>query len=187
MKHIGLAFLLLAGFTLVAAPRKSAQPENTQDTIAVVGHISLAKDGVVNLMTGAHWNRNYLYVEHGDQGAVTVVDVTDPSSPKRTAEFVPPYHGVAQHMTVVEGSAALFVSTQSAKAEAAPARVAIMSFADPEHPKMVREFSGVTCMLRGDRGITYLVNGEGLWVLQPAPARDRQADDEYFHQLLYNH
>ena len=176
------AILALMAITLAA--RQTPAPP---DRIEVIGHVSLGGEQAVNLLTAVHWRRTYLYVEHGSQGAVTVLDVTDPRSPKQAGAFALPPGSAPLHMGSVEGTAAMFLSAAPA-GERPPAKVVIMSFADPLNPKVVREFTGVTCVLKdASRGVTYLTNGEGLWVLQSAPAPDRQAEEEYERQLRYNH
>jgi len=65
--------------------------------------------------------------------------------------------------------------------------VTVLSFADPEHPTVARQFSGVTFMLKdASRGLIYLVNSDGLWVLRVEPATDIQLQKEYEHYVLYN-
>ncbi len=177
---------ILVAFTVMTlAARHMAAPAT--DRIEVIGHVSLGGERAVNLLSAVHWRRTYLYVEHGSQGAVTVLDVTDPRSPKNTGAFEPPAGTAPLHMDAVEGSAAMFVSGQ-AKADRATSNVVIMSFADPAHPQVVREFPGVTCILKdASRHVTYLTNDEGLWVLHTTPAPDREAEEEYDRQLRYNH
>jgi hypothetical protein len=65
--------------------------------------------------------------------------------------------------------------------------VTILSFADPEHPAVARQFLGVTSMLKDtSRGLIYLVNSDGLWVLRVEPAADIELQKEYEHYVLYN-
>ena len=43
-----------------------------------------------------------------------------------------------------------------------------MDFSDPQHPKVAREFTGVTAMSRDDRrGLIFLTNDQGLSILAP--------------------
>jgi hypothetical protein len=63
----------------------------------------------------------------------------------------------------------------------------LVSFADPAHPKVVRQFSGVTCLLKDSaRSLIYLTNGEGLWVLRESPATDIELQKQYEHDVIYN-
>jgi len=45
--------------------------------------------------------------------------------------------------------------------------VKILDLSDPDHPKTLQTFKNVTSLLGdGGRGIIYLANDEGLWVLK---------------------
>ena len=37
------------------------------------------------------------------------------------------------------------------------------------------------------RGLIYLANTEGLWVLRPVPATDTELEKEYEEYILYSH
>ena len=61
----------------------------------------------------------------------------------------------------------------------------LLDLSDPAHPKTLQTFKNVTGVI-GDagRGIIYLVNDEGLWVLKHerhlmAPAPDKKPCDSY--------
>jgi len=63
--------------------------------------------------------------------------------------------------------------------------VKILDLSDPAHPRTIQVFKNVTGMV-GDagRGILYLANDEGLWVLkherkQMAPAKEKKPCDSY--------
>lgn len=66
--------------------------------------------------------------------------------------------------------------------------VTVLSFADPEHPSVVRQFSGVTAMVNDDaRGLIYLADSGGLRVLRAEPATDVELEREYVEYVLYDH
>jgi hypothetical protein len=45
--------------------------------------------------------------------------------------------------------------------------VKILDLSDPAHPKLLQTFTSVTSMLPdGGRGLVYLTNNEGLWILK---------------------
>ena len=63
----------------------------------------------------------------------------------------------------------------------------MLSFADPEHPTVVRQFLGVIAMLKDtSRDLIYLINSDGLWVLRVEPATDVQLEKQYARYVLYN-
>lgn len=89
------------------------------------------------------------------------------------------------NVTTVVGNAVLVASSTSPPA---PETVTILNFADSEHAKVARQFSGVTSMLKDtSRGLIYLANPEGLWVLRSAPAADTELEKEYGKYILYSH
>jgi hypothetical protein len=63
-----------------------------------------------------------------------------------------------------------------------------MDFSDPLHPKVAREFTGVTAISRDERrGLIYVANAEGVWILQQSFAEDPEVEREYAHHVLYDH
>jgi hypothetical protein len=48
-----------------------------------------------------------------------------------------------------------------------------LSFADPAHPKIIRQFSEVTAIGHDSkRGLVFLADPEGMWILRERPAED---------------
>jgi hypothetical protein len=184
----GAAIILAILPGLSAARKAKSTPSSAAaDSIAVVGHMELARGPVVNLVTAVHWRRNFLYIEHGAEGAVTIVDVSNPAEPKASGEFVPPAGSAPFHLDEVTGTAAMFTGAATPHAQA-PQTVVIMNFEDPAHPRIEREFSHVSCLIKdAARGLIYLTNEEGLWVLRPTPAPDRRFEEEYDKYIRYSH
>jgi len=151
----------------------------------VIAHLPATSGPATELILGTHWQRNYVYMDHSPGRQVTILDVTDPSAPKSAGEFTLPAPPAGDNVTTIVGNAALVSSVPPA-----PVRqtVTIMSFADPEHPAVVRQFSGVTAMAKDpQRGLTYLANREGLWVLRAQPAINVQLERQYEHHVIYSH
>jgi hypothetical protein len=62
-----------------------------------------------------------------------------------------------------------------------------MSFADPLHPSVKQEFQDVTAMATDDkRGLIFLANSQGVWILQQRYAMDPQFEKEWEHMMLDN-
>ena len=52
----------------------------------------------------------------------------------------------------------------------------------------MREFTGVSAMSRDDRrGLIFVANSEGIWILQQRLAMDPEVMKEYDRTLLYAH
>jgi hypothetical protein len=176
-----LAAALLAGPSL--AGKENLTPSNA-DRIHVIAHIPLAGEPVVQLTSGVHWRRSYLYLVHGSGAPVTILDVTDPAKPKETGKLDVPEQEANGTMTAAVGTEVLLTSSVSTPT---PQTVTIVNFADQAHPRVVQQFSGVTSVLKDrSRGIIYLTNPEGLWVLRLDPATDMELQKEYEKYVLYN-
>jgi hypothetical protein len=178
---------------LVSSPAigagSTSQGKPAQDQIEVVGHLALsAGDGgpVTRFLTTQHYGRSYLYVERAGTNAVMLVDVTKTNQPSivENASYgsARAAGGARESLVSVAGTAAL-VTQESSRAISTPEPVRIMDFADPEHPKVVREFIGVTAIARDDRrGLIFLANGDGIWILRRNLAEDpamAKAYDDY--------
>ncbi len=128
---------------------------------------------MTQLTTGAHWRKNYLYLDHGPAGQVTILDVTNPAAPSAAGELNVPKQEAGGNLSTIVGIAALIASPSAATQQAMKQTVTVLSFADPEHSTVGRQFLGVTSMLKDAlRGLIYLVNSDGLWVLRVEPATD---------------
>ena len=169
-----------------ASKDKHAKPP-AQDQIQVVGHVPFAGDGIARFLTTQHYRRNYLYAEHQSAHTVTLIDVTDIAHPAVLSEVSDP-DGAAGSLTAVTGNAALVATAATRQTTAtipASRTFRILSFADPQHPAVQQEFQGVTAMARDDkRGLIYLANSDGIWILQQRFAPDPEAEKEWEHMML---
>lgn len=161
--------------------KNKAEPK---DAIQVVGHIPLTGGPVKRFFTTQHYSSVYLYAEHETGGNVTLIDVSKASQPKLLAEVA--YGASAgQSLSLVAGTAAMVTSEPSSD-PAAPQSVKIMDFSDPAHPKVAREFAGVTAMSRDDRrGLIFIANADGIWILQQHLAEDPEVEKAYAYQVVY--
>ena len=192
----GLRFLtvtlgLLALSSALAAKNKKvrAPPSPPQDRIEVLGHLALTDGPVRRLLTTQHYSRFYLYVEHDAGRSITLIDVTKATQPAVLADVAFSPDGGAASLSAVAGTAALVTDQQGPSAPPAPPQtIRIMDFSDPQHPKVAREFAGVTAMSRDERrGLIFLANPEGIWILHQSLAEDPEVEAEYARHILYDH
>ena len=165
-------------------PAKDKHPKQpAQDQIEVVAHIPVTGGNIARFLTTQHYRRNYLYAEY-ESGKIALVDVTNTSRPALLAEMSDPA-GSPDALIDATGNAAL-VATSDHQANAPTAQTfRILCFADPLHPKVEQEFKGVTATARDDkRGLIFLANSEGIWVLQQRFAPDPEAEKEWEHMML---
>lgn len=189
---IFIGVTLLIGAPLIAGEGAgSALP--VPDRIVVIAHTPLSPGVVTELTTGSHWGKDYLYVDRGLAAPVTILNVTNPAAPTKAGELDVPKQDAGGDLSTVTGNVALVDSSQASPTQPTLKRtVTVLSFADPEHPTVARHFSGVTAMLKDNqRGLIYLANSDGLWVLRvitaPDIQRDNQEEKRYLHHVLYDH
>ncbi len=162
-----------------------AKPENKpQDRIDILANVAITAGPVIRVTMTQHFSRSYLYLEHASR-ALTLIDITDPRHPSIVANLVLPPSEAGAVLTAA-GDTALISSEAD---QAPPSRnqtMSIVSFADPAHPQTVKQFANVTCTaLDNPRGLIYVVNDEGLWVLHRNPAEDPELQERYAHQVIY--
>jgi len=171
-----------------AQKKKKPAPKEPQDAIEVVGHIPMTSGTVTSFLTTQHYSSYYLYVEHEGGKEVTLIDISKADKPVVLAEVAYPVADRAASLFAVTGTAAL-ITDQPVKPGSVPSNqtVRIMDFSDPQHPKVARQFDGVTSISRDDhRGLIFLANGEGIWILRQTYAEDPEARKEYEKYILYN-
>ena len=179
-----LGIVLLSSILGLASEEKTPAP----DRISVIAHVQL-KAAATQLAAASHWRKSFLYVIGGPAGPVTVFDVSNPGAPVAVSQLEVPKEAVGGEVNSVFGTAAV-VTTSPNEPPGPPKRrtVTVLSFADPERPVVIRQFSGVTAVLKDpQRGLIYLTNGDGLWVLQGQPGPDKELEQEYDHYVLYSH
>jgi len=191
----GLRWALVAALAVLSplAQANSADSRKSesmpQDRIAVVGHIALPEGRIIGLVPTRHFSSDYLYAEYAPGGKVVLIDITKPAQPSVVTDFAYPAAGSANNIIAASGTAAVTVDARPSALPAGPPQsVRILSFADTQHPKVVREFSGVTAVGRDDsRGLIFLADATDLWILQESPAEDPAVEAAYAHEVLYNH
>jgi hypothetical protein len=185
MRLITILCLMIV-IPLSAKDKKSKTPP-PQDAIEVVAHIPLTSGPVRRFLTTDHYSNHYLYAEHDAGANVTLIDVTRPSKPAVLAEVTYPAAPGSDSLVVVSGTAAL-VTGSEAPQSAAPQTIRILDLSDPQHPKVAREFIGVTAIDRDDRrGLIFLANAEGVWILHQSRAEDPEVEKAYAHHVIYDH
>jgi hypothetical protein len=183
-----LAALVLA--PCASARNKKPKAADPKDEIEVVGHIPLTGGPVKRFLATQHFSSYYLYAEHENGGNLTLIDITKTDQPAVLADVASAPNGASSNLTVVAGTAALVSSEPgtSSTAVQAPQTIRIMDFSDPQNPKVAREFTGVTAMSKdGGRGLIFVANADGIWILQQHLAQDPEVQKAYENYVLYSH
>lgn len=185
MRYVAIICLAIA-VPLSAKDKKPKKTQPPQDSIEVVAHIPLTIGLVRRFVATEHYSSHYLYAEHDDGASVTLIDVTRADQPAVLAEVAYPSASGPDSMVVVSGTAAL-VSSNGTSAIAAPQTIRVLDFSDPQHPKVAREFAAVTAINRDDRrGLIFLANSDGVWILHQHRAEDPDIEKAYAHHVLYD-
>jgi hypothetical protein len=164
---------LAAVFAVATGIRANTKPKPTEVPAEVIAHLPLASPPGNQMVLQAVGEKHYLYIQQAGRQGYMIVDVSKPAFPafiNRQAkandstagdlQLVGPNLGIAE---VPDKSAKGAIQSAGSPTET----VKILDLTDPAHPKTLQTFRNVTSIL-GDagRGIIYLANDEGLWVLK---------------------
>jgi hypothetical protein len=180
--------LLLLSIAVQAKTKKlKAAPKDPQDEITVVGRIPLKTGSITRFTTTQHYSSRYLYAERDSGKSVMIIDVTRVERPTVLADVPYPSTNASASLFAVAGTAVVVTDDQApASAPAAiPQTIRVMDFSDPLHPKVAREFRGVTAIGRGAGGLIFVADAEDVWILQQRLAQDPEVEKEYARQVLY--
>jgi len=183
---IGIALLAFSALGQAKTKKVKTPPKDPQDEIEIIGHINLNSEPVTRFLATQHYSSYYLYAEHQGGKNVTLIDVTKAAQPAILADVAYPPSGDGTNLTVVAGTAALVTSEPQLQTPSPPQTMRLMDFSDPQHPKVTREFTGITAMNRDDRrGLIFLANADGIWILHQSLAEDPEVQRAYAYYAIY--
>jgi hypothetical protein len=170
----------------------TAQSKPAEMPARVIAHIPLTTAPGNQMVLQHDGDRHFLYIQTASKDGFMVVDVAKPEFPtllERQVKGSDPTAGYLQMVGSDVGVAT--VPDKSSKntmirSNSSPSQtVKILDLSDPAHPKTIQTFNNVTGMV-GDagRGILYLANNDGLWVLKHdrhlmAPEAHKKPCDSY--------
>lgn len=168
-------FLVLAVLVLVLSPLSPAADQSQKDSTdmpaKVIAHLPLPQATGGQMFLQKDSGKNYLYVQQASKQGFMIVDVTKPEFPnllKRSAEVS---KAMAGNLEMVASGLAIASAPEkkpmTLASSAHPAQnIRILDLSDPQNPKTVEEFTGVTSVLPdAAHSLIFLTNNEGLWVL----------------------
>jgi hypothetical protein len=182
MTHTALRTLCcIALLVPVSYARGKDKKPAEKDSFDVVGHLVFNTGAISNLTAATHYSSSFVYATDPAAGTVTVIEVTSPAHPR----LVTVANRTGSPLAAA-GDALLVTSEVPAPAPAQT--VSILDFTDKASPKVVREFAGVTSIgTDNQRGLVFLVNAEGLWILHRNQQIDPAIQEQYAHDVIYNH
>ncbi|HWE53224.1 MAG TPA: hypothetical protein VG273_25760 [Bryobacteraceae bacterium] len=167
----------LIAATLGVTAFAGAPPQ--EDQITVDARIPVSS-GVINAFVATrHFNETYVYAQRAGGGPATLIDVTRPGRPRVVSAEV-----AASTLVAVSGTAAL-ASDAPPPPSPAPQTIRIMDFSDPAHPRVTRQFDGVTAVQRISASLIMLANPEGIWILTEHHAPDPEEEQRYARKVIY--
>jgi hypothetical protein len=177
-----IAFALLAVLAVgtvgtVSAKERKPKPKKSSTASLVVAHIPFSGLSVVDMaMQKQSGEKLYLYVQHGREEGVSVVDVSEPGKSNVVRTVPWPNPQLSNRMNVL-GDVAIIRETDdlSVRASASKDEVVLWDLSNPAAPRELQRFSGVVKVLEDDRNFIYVLNTEGLWVISE-PDRKPQQD-----------
>lgn len=175
--------VVVSGRELAAKDKhRKADASQPQDQIIIEAHIPVTQGPVTRFIVTQHFSRSYIYAEREPGKPVILIDATKPNRPQVLSELAP--ESPSSSLVAVAGTAALASDSSPTEKALAPQTIRIMDFSDPAHPKVTRQFDGVTAIEKS-RGLILLANPEGIWILSEHLAEDPQVEAEYARRVVY--
>jgi hypothetical protein len=173
--YLGRAIMIFsAAAVVVSAPSMVANTKPTEVPARVIAHLALPLQEAPGseMLLQTKGDKYYLYVQKASKQGFTVIDVTKAQNPTLVSRTAPSNDATAGNLELVGPDVGLAeVPDKSSKgvirsADKPTETVKVLDLSDPAHPKVLQTFNGVTAvLLDNDRGLIYLTNNEGLWIL----------------------
>jgi hypothetical protein len=173
INSVARAAVVFLAMGIAVAPSIFAKPKANKSVVSnlgVIAHLQLDGGTATRMLLVQKNGKEYLYVGLGSSSDVCIFDVTKPEAPRKVERFAGAGGAQAADFQLVGDTMAVTSRTGEATAissNAAPRSVTILNMTDPANPQQIQTFSDVTSVVADDaRGLIYLSNGEGLWVVQ---------------------
>jgi hypothetical protein len=185
-KSISRVAAAVVAIGIASAPALFAKPKTKKavdSNLGVIAHVQLENGSATRMFLVQKNGRRYLYLGVGASSSVCVFDVTMPAAAHRVERFEGAGNAQAAEFQLVGDTLSVSSRPGDASAgavDAAGRSVTILNMSDPANPQTIQTFSGVTSTASDDaRGLIYLSNKEGLWVVQAK--QPPKPDAEEFH------
>ena len=175
-RHLGRACMAISAAVLVGSvPSMTANTESTEVPARVIAHVPLQEPAGSEMLLQNKGTKHFLYVQKASKKGFTVVDVTKPTLPSLVKASASSNDATAGQLEMAGSDVGLAeVPDKNSKgvirSTVYPTEtVKILDLSDPAHPKVLQTFTKVTSILQDpDRGLIYLANNDGLWILNHA-------------------
>jgi hypothetical protein len=173
IKSVARAAVAFIALGIAAAPSMFAKPKEKKalaSNLGVIAHVQLDGGAATHMVLMEKNGKEYLYLGVASSSGVCVFDVTTPAAPRKLERFAEAGGAQATDFQLVGDT--LAVSSRSGEAlsgspDSASRSVTILNMTNPTDPQSIQTFAGVTSVVADNaRGLIYLSNGEGLWIVQ---------------------
>ncbi len=176
MSHFGrVCIIFLAAAVVMSAPSMVANTKPTEVPAKVIAYLPLQEAPGSEMLLQNKGDRQYLYVQKASKQGFTVIDVTKPGLPSLVKGSAASNEATAGKLEMAGPDVALAeVPDKNSKGvirntDNPTETVKILDLSDPAHLKVLQTFTGVTSILQDPgRGLIYLANNDGLWILNHA-------------------
>jgi len=170
--RIRSAMIVSAAVVLVSAPRLVANTKPTEVPAKVIAHLPLQEPSGSEMLLQSKGDKQFLYVQKSSKQGFMVVDVTKPQRPSLVGTSTGSGEATAGKLQLAGPDVGLAeIPDKNSKGvirstDNPTETVKILDLSDPAHPKVLQTFTEVTSILQDSgRGLIYLANNEGLWIL----------------------
>lgn len=160
MFHIASLVVVAAG---LFAPAARAADVSTPEGVRVLGTVKINAAAGDSISAARRHHHDYVYVAHNSTGAVDVIDVSNPASPRQL--------GADRIKRARPGAETAVINVAGV---AATAR--ILDLSDPGEPHVVAEFPDAISATSDRRKLIYVLGQDSLQILsteQPKPQFDQ--------------
>jgi len=185
-------FTVAAVFALATGihANTKGKPKPAEVPAKVIAHLALTSPAGNQMVLQRLGDRRYLYIQQASKQGYMIVEVTKPEFPSFVKAKAASDDSTAGNLEFMDGKMAIAATPDNSSKTAirsvpSTETVRLLDVSDPAHPTTLQTFKNVSGMLaEGGRGIIYLTNDEGLWVLKHnrqllAPAAKKQPCDSY--------
>jgi hypothetical protein len=160
---------------------KQAPP---QDQIVVEAHIPLPQGAITGFSVTRHHNRRYAYAQRAAGEAPLLIDITKLNAPKVLSTLTASGDAGSVNLFAVAGTAVVASDGAAVTGPPKPQTIRIIDYSDAAHPKVTKEFTGVTA-ISNQNGVILLANPEGIWILSQKLAEDPDEEARYARKVVY--
>lgn len=173
--YMGCLSAILSAALVASVPAMANNTKPTEVPAKVLAHLALREAPGSEMLLLPKGDKQYLYVQKASKQGFTVIDVSKPAIPSLVNKSGSSTDAAAGKLELAGPDVGLAeIPDRNSKgvirsAENPTETVRILDLSDPAHPKVLQTFTGVTSTLQDPgRGLIYLANNEGLWILSHA-------------------